>query len=309
MGNMIDEKVSVCVTVYNESKETINKLLTALNRQTLKPNEIILIDASEKTQRFKKSKTLSNLKIINKTGISRSGGRNIAIKKAKNEIVAITDSGCIPHKDWLEKLTDPFKNENVDVVSGFYKMVSRNNFEKTEAVFLGVAQKDMNSDFMPSARSMAFTKTIWKKAGGFPENLNDTAEDNVFNLNLLKTGAKFVVAKNAIVDWYMPETIKNYYLKIKNYARGDAQSGIWWHPVKKWKTHNLKVMTIFVRYMLFVFVFVNLGYGYLGGIMGIYMLYAYKKASMWGIILQFISDFACIIGFSHGIFSYCIKRN
>ena len=79
--------------------------------------------------------------------------KNIAIKKAKNEIVAITDAGCTPHKDWLEKITEPFKKTDNDVVAGGYQMVAQNNFEKAEAVFLGVKQQDIKSDFLPSLRS------------------------------------------------------------------------------------------------------------------------------------------------------------
>ena len=283
-------KVSVCVTIFNEPQETVNKLLNALKNQTLKPDEIIVINA----------KYYNNC--------SRSEGRNIAIKKAKNEIIAITDAGCIPRKDWLQKLTNPFNKENIDVVSGFYNMIARNNFEKAEAVFLGVSEKNIDSDFLPSARSMAFTKTIWKKAGRFPESLNDTAEDTIFNLNLLNIGAKFVVAKNAIVDWYMPNNVFLFAKKIKNYAKGDSRSGVWWHPVKKWQTHNIKVLTIFLRYIFgAVLFFVN---SFLFAMyIAFYALYALRKAGLWGICLQFISDFSCIIGFSHGILSNCFKRN
>ena len=152
---------------------------------------------------------------------------------------------------------------------------------------------------MPSARSMAFTKTIWKKAGGFPEKLDNTAEDTVFNINLVKAGAKFVVCKDAIVDWQMPDSIFNFYLKIFNYARGDAQSGIWWHPVKKWQTHNIKIMTIFLRYILFL---------YFPWLILIYILFSFFKAGLWGIVLQFVSDIAGIIGFTHGILQTSIKR-
>lgn len=281
-------KASVCITIFNENEETISRLLTALNNQTLKPNEIIIIDA----------KDYGNC--------SRSKGRNIAIKKAKNEIIAITDAGCVPHKDWLYEITKPFGStlheatKGTDVVSGGYRMVAKNSFQKAESVFLGVKQQDIKENFMPSARSMAFTKTIWKKAGGFPEKLGDTAEDTVFNLNLIKAGAKFVVSQNAIVDWQMPTSIKNFYLKIKNYARGDAQSGVWWHPAKKFKTHNLKILSIFLRYILFFY------YPYF---ILIYVVYAYFKAGFYGILLQFVSDFACIIGFSHGILQSSLKRN
>ena len=284
------KKVSVCVTIFNEPQESVNKLLNALDNQTLKADEIIVIDANDYNN------------------CSRSEGRNIAIKKAKNEIIAITDAGCIPHKDWLKKLTDPFKNESVDVVGGFYEMITNNHFQEACKIFLGVNGKDVKEDFLPSARSMAFTKTIWKKVGGFPESLNDTAEDTIFNLNLLDVGAKFTVAKNAIVDWYMPENIFLFMKKVKNYAKGDAQSGIWWHPVKKWQTHNIKVLTIFLRYifgavLLFVNSFLFVIY------VTFYIAYAYRKAGLWGICLQFISDFSCIIGFSHGILSNCFKRN
>lgn len=281
-------KASVCITTFNENEETISRLLTALNNQTLKADEIIIIDA----------KDYGNC--------SRSKGRNIAIKKAKNEIIAITDAGCVPHGDWLYEITKPFGStsheatKGTDVVSGGYRMVAKNSFQKAESVFLGVKQQDIKENFMPSARSMAFTKSIWKKAGGFPEKLGDTAEDTVFNLNLIKAGAKFVVSQNAIVDWQMPTSIKNFYLKIKNYARGDAQSGVWWHPAKKFKTHNLKILSIFLRYILFFY------YPYF---ILIYVVYAYFKAGFYGILLQFVSDFACIIGFSHGILQSSLKRN
>jgi cellulose synthase/poly-beta-1,6-N-acetylglucosamine synthase-like glycosyltransferase len=278
-----NRKVSVCITAFSETEERVKKLLDALSKQNLKPEEIIIIDAKDYNN------------------CSRSEGRNIAIGKARNEIIAITDVGCLPYNDWLEKITNPFKKDNVDVVSGGYKMVAKNNFEKAESVFLGVKQNDMNEEFMPSARSMAFTKTIWKKAGGFPEDLDDTAEDTVFNLNLIEAGAKFVTAKNAVVDWEMTPTIKKFYLKIKNYARGDAQSCIWWHPVKKWRTHNIKVLTIFARYAFGLWLLAIGQYGILGGFIGIYIIWAYKKAGLWGILLQITSDFAAMRGFVYGV--------
>ena len=309
-------KVSVCITTFNESGERVNKLLDALNKQTLKPHEVIVADATLNTnyqESFIKQYSKLNLQFINKAGISRSVGRNIAIKKAKNEIIVITDVGCTPHNDWLEELVKPYEiatpsARNDIVVAGGYKMVAKNNFEKAESIFLGVNQDNMDGDFMPSARSMALTKSVWKKAGGFPENLDDTAEDTVFNLNLLKAGAKFVTAKNALVDWEMPSSIHDFGLKIYAYAKGDAKSNIWWHPVKKWQTHNIKVLSIILRYLVLVIsYFASQPLFWLLAIC--YMLYAFKKAGPWGILLQLTSDFACIIGFSHGILQTSIKRN
>jgi len=289
-------KVSVCITTFNENEETIKKLLDALNNQTLKPDEIIIIDAKDYNN------------------CSRSEGRNISISKARNEIIAITDAGCVPHKDWLEKITLRLRSGQgeTDVVAGGYEMIAKNNFEQAESVFLGVKQKDMNANFLPSTRSMSLTKTIWEKAGKFPEEFGNTAEDTIFNVMLFDIGAKFTIVKSAIVDWYLPDTITGFASKIYNYAKWDARSGIWWHPVKKWKTHNLKVLTIFARYALFSF------YPWL---ILIYIIYAYfkagfySKAGLYGILLQFVSDIASmsgfiagIIGFTHGILQTSFKR-
>lgn len=318
-------KVSVCITIYNEKEETIKKLLSGLEKQTLKPDEIIIVDASASPvfnlqltrpaslSIFNQFKNL-NFQLLHKRGVSRAEGRNIAIKKAKNNIIAITDAGCVPHKDWLQQLTKPFEittsqaSRNDIVVAGSYEMIFKNSFQKAEAVFLGIDLKDISDNFMPSARSMAFTKSIWKKAGGFPENLKNTAEDTLFNLNLINAGAKFVVSKNAIIDWLMPTTIYDFGFKIYGYAKGDAASGIWWHPIKKLKTHNIKVLTVFLRYLiLIILLLVNKPLCLVYVLC--YMLYGYNKARHWGIILQFVSDFACIIGFSHGILQTSIKRN
>ncbi len=283
--------VSVCVTIFNESKETVKSLLDALNSQTLKPDEIIIIDAKDYNN------------------CSRSKGRNIAIGKARNEIIAITDAGCVPHKDWLTRLCSKFQigeaGKNI-VVAGGYNMVTRNNFEKAESVFLGVITKNMDKDYMPSARSMAFTKSIWKKAGGFPEKLGNTAEDTLFNVELVKAGAKFVTAKKAVVDWYLPKSIKDFALKIYGYAKGDAESKIWWHPVKKWRTHNLKIMTVFARYVLGIGLFFANSYVFVL-YATLYTLYAASKAGLWGIPLQFVSDFAVIAGFLRGILKLCVR--
>lgn len=293
-------KVSVCITTFNEKKEDIQKLLDALNKQTLKSDEIILIDAKDYNN------------------CSRAEGRNIAIKKSKNEIIATTDVGCVPRKDWLEKLVEPFKiassqtPRNDTVVAGFYTMKYENNLQKAMRVFLGILPKNFDNNFMPSARSMAFTKTIWKKAGGFPESLKNTAEDTLFNVNLIKAGAVFTRVKNAIVEWGTPTTIFIFYFLFFNYAMGDAQSGIWWHPVKGFQSHNIKILSIYLRYaiglLLFVLSFKFSAFTlYLYILITLYLLYAIHKAGLWGLALQPVSDFAVMAGFARGIIKRCVK--
>src|SRR5260221_10892928 len=101
--------ISIIVTVLNEEK-TILQLLDALAQQTLLAHEIIIADggSQDKTcqlvEKYALTHSQLHIHLIHKNG-NRSVGRNAAISVAKNEWFAITDSGCVPYKDWLEKLS------------------------------------------------------------------------------------------------------------------------------------------------------------------------------------------------------------
>ncbi|MFH1610783.1 MAG: glycosyltransferase, partial [Patescibacteria group bacterium] len=211
--------ISVCITILNEEK-TISTLLDSLISQSKEPNEIIIIDggSEDKTLGIIKhfQKKYKFIKLL-KEKCNRAKGRNLAVDIAKNEIIVMTDAGCIPTKNWLKNITEPFLFSNVDIVVGFYHMIYKNKLQKAESFFLGVLPNNFSNTFLPSTRSMAFKKEIWEKVGGFPEYLDEAAEDTVFNYKLIKNNAKFVRVKNAVVEWGMPESIKDYFKKIFTY--------------------------------------------------------------------------------------------
>ena len=117
-------KVSVCFTVLNEER-TISKLLQGLLEQTKKPDEIVIVDggSSDKTveiiRHFQKKDKSIKL-VVEKCTIAE--GRNLSINLAKNEMVALTDAGCEPYRDWLENLVYFLRHKEIGVVAGFYEM-------------------------------------------------------------------------------------------------------------------------------------------------------------------------------------------
>ena len=300
--------ISVCITVLNE-ESGIAKLLDSLLAQTKKPNEIIVVDggSSDRTIEIithyqKKDRIIKLLK----EKCSRARGRNLGVEIAKGDIIAITDAGCIAEPNWIKNLTSPFENKEVEVVAGFYKMTALNPFEEAESVFLGVAPENFNVSFLPSARSLAFRKETWEKVGGFPESLEDTAEDTVFNYKLLKAGVKYARVKDAIVGWGMPTTLKDFYKKVFFYAKGDAKTKILFFPGKGLMSHNIKAILVFLRYILgiilVIFSFNSTPLLFILLILiSLYLFRAYKKAGFWGVVLQFTSDFAVMSGFLSGI--------
>ena len=292
-----------------DEEHSIAALLGSLFGQTRKPEEIIIIDggSADKTveiiRHFQKKDSRIRL-LVEKC--SRGRGRNLGVELARNEIIAMTDAGCVAKKNWLKKLTQPFETGEVDLVAGFYKMTGETPLQKAMAAFLGVGPSSFDIKFLPATRSVAFTKELWERIGEFPEGIN-TAEDTVFNHKAIEVGARIARVRNARVEWKMPETVQEFQSKIYEYAKGDVRSGIWWNSEKKFKSHNVKVLLVFARYLtgLIVLVLGILGHWYLFVYLFIglfiYCLRAFRKAGFWGIVLQFVSDVAVMRGFVAGI--------
>ena len=308
---------AICITVFNNEKNILNTFPILLRQLGCKDCLVIVDGGSEDDTRlilFKYKKEKNNLYFISKK-CYRAEGRNIAIENADSEIIVMTDIDCIPDKNWFKRITDPFKDKKIDVVAGFYKMTYTNKLQKAESFFLGVLPKDFSDSFFPSTRSIAFRKSIWKRVGGFPEELKNAAEDTVFNYRLIKNNARFARVKNAIVEWGMPETLGEYFKKIFTYSKSDVETKIWFYPNNMLMSHNIRSLFVLLRYIVF-FVILTLSFlkvvpfYYSFFILFMYLIYIFMKlfrafrevdTALIGIPVQIITDFAVILGFISGI--------
>ena len=235
--------VSVIVTVFNEAK-TINRLLKALAKQTYKPTEIIIVDGGSTDQTWKKlqswSHRLPQLKIFYQEG-NRAVGRNLAIKEARSKLVAITDAGCVPQSDWLEKLVKKYQKTNISVIAGYYRGVGRTSLESAIIPYvLVMPDKVDENNFLPATRSMLLTKKVWQNVAGFNEKL-DSSEDYDFALKLERAGVKIVFARDALVQWWPRTNLTDFAIMILEFAFWDIKAG---HLRKK-------VRLLFLRYLGF----------------------------------------------------------
>lgn len=324
-------KVSVCITVLNE-EGSVGELIDSLLTQTKKPDEIFIVDAgsTDKTleiiRHFQKKD--KRIKLLVEKG-STAHGRNMAIELAKYPIIASTDAGCVAKRDWLQKLIEPFKYKNVGLVAGFYEMQAKNPMQEAMNVFHGIAPQMYDpTTFLPSARSVAFRKVIWERVGGYSEKFEKAGEDTDFFYKIVKQGVKIVRVKEARVVWRESSTftLSKSMKKFYQYAKGDARSGIWWHPSKQLTSHNIKISLIFLRYLA-GFILLTLSFSKVDSLscpptcasfwrvilLLLLILYIFRsfrkvylqtnslKAGAWGIAIQFMSDFAVMGGFTSGM--------
>jgi GT2 family glycosyltransferase len=87
--------------------------------------------------------------------------------------------------------------------------------------------------FLPSSRSVLFSRAAWRAVGGYPEWL-DYGEDVVFDLALRRAGFRFGFAPEAVASFRPRGSLNAFVRQYFLYARGDGKAGLWWrrHAVR-----------------------------------------------------------------------------
>lgn len=221
--------VSVILTVKNEA-DTLPLLLDSLMHQSVWPDEIVVCDGGSTDDTLA---TLSlyqqwlPIKIIEAPGANISQGRNRAIAAASGNIIASTDGGVVLSPDWLQSLIAPIQERGVSVVSGWFEPDPFTDFEVVLGATVLPDRRDIKPDeFLPSSRSIAFQKSAWAAAGGYPEWL-DYCEDLIFDLNLRQNFGAFAFAPHAVAYYRPRRNLRAFGRQYYFYARGDGKANLW----------------------------------------------------------------------------------
>lgn len=221
-------------TVFNEAKR-LKDTIEDLKNQSVSPSEIIITDAGsndgtvEILEDWKRSSSVP-IKILIKPRCNVAEGRNLAINNSSYETIVSTDFGCRFHKDWLKSLTEPLVDENIMVVGGSFSVIEED--QKTlaakAAYILNNGYKvDVNAPwFIPSSRSIAYRKSVFKRIGGYCEWLTLAADDSVFGKELLAHNFKIFMVNKPYVFWGRHSEFKAYEKEAFRYGLGDGESRI-----------------------------------------------------------------------------------
>src|SRR5207249_4539116 len=114
-----------------------------------------------------------------------------------------------------------------DIISGNFKFDIHSDFEEAVVLATDSPHRETSSlaRYYPSSRSLAFRKSAWEAAKGYPEWLY-AAEDTLFNIRLRLLGYKFVFCRDAVVRWRPRQTWQGVASQHFNYARGNGRVGI-----------------------------------------------------------------------------------
>lgn len=223
--------VTVIMTVKNDAAGCA-VTLESLTDQTRPPDEIEVVDGGSHDYTRDVIRAVSarfpRLRLIEAPGANIAEGRNIGTQAATGAIIATIDAGCRAAPDWLENLVAPFETDpQTEFVAGFYRIEPHSLLERVVGLATMRGQLDPvdPATFNPSGRSMAYTKELWKRAGGWPEWLG-FSEDTLFDHKLRRMNARWRFAGDAVVHWRPRTTLRNVARQFYNYGTGRGHTQI-----------------------------------------------------------------------------------
>ncbi|HDT15602.1 MAG TPA: glycosyltransferase [Firmicutes bacterium] len=198
---------------------------------------------------------------------SKSPGhaRNAALKIVKGDIILFTDGDCAPHKDWIEKMVEPYlKDDKIGMVGGevYTLRTDPNNDTETyceQTGFLSIGdrvgmknggyypevKKDLPHEVNGSQTCPFFATanaSVSRKAADAIGNEfwhEPTGEDVDFNLRVLKAGYKLYFQPSAVVDHMHRVSPELFRKQLYGYGYG--------HPLLI-KMHSKKVLELYIDY-------------------------------------------------------------
>jgi len=120
--------------------------------------------------------------------------RNVALAEARGEIVAITDSDCVPAPGWLAALVAPFADPDVGVVQG--------RTEPDPAVpeeRWSVTQRLTGLTGRYETCNIAYRRRALREVGGFDESVGFFGEDTAAGWAVRRAGWEARYAPDALV--------------------------------------------------------------------------------------------------------------
>jgi cellulose synthase/poly-beta-1,6-N-acetylglucosamine synthase-like glycosyltransferase len=228
-------RVSVVICAYN-AERTMDACLASLRNLNYPDYEVIVVNdgstdrtpaiTAEHKAVYDADPNGPRMVVVDQPNRGLSIARNVGMEAATGEIIAYTDSDCVPDPDWLYFLVYKF------IRSG-YVAVGGPNFPPAEpsmvpaavAVAPGgpthVLLDDEVAEHIPGC-NMAFTKKVMKEANGFEPIFAAAGDDVDFCWRLQNKGYVVGFSPAATVWHYRRNTVKAYLRQQMGYGKAEA---------------------------------------------------------------------------------------
>lgn len=218
-------KVSLVATV-KDAAPFVGDFLASIEAQTRPPDEVVIVDGGSTDGTQALLRRAPRATVLEEPGANIARGRNLAVAAAAHDVIAVSDADCVLAPDWLERVVRPVE-DGAEVAVGFYRPLARGFFQACAAA-VSIKERDevRPGAFLPSARSLAFRRSVFEAAGGFPEWM-EIGEDMYLNHRWRALGVRMEHALDAVAYRRPRPTPGAYWRQFSGYAEADARGGLY----------------------------------------------------------------------------------
>ena len=218
--------VSIIIPVYNNS-EGLKQCLNALEKQTYPQDyyEIIVVDNGSEESLESVTSQFNNILWTYESQSGSYAARNKGLTIAKGEIIAFTDSDCIPHKNWLENgLAKLLENGNCGIVGGKINIIYQNVQHPTSVEIyemINSLKQDKNVEKFQAVTANLFTyRKVIETVGNFDSSLK-SGGDVEWSYRVHLQGYQILYAESACVDHPARRTFKELINRVSRTTGGN----------------------------------------------------------------------------------------
>jgi len=176
-------QVSVIIPVFNDS-ESLQRCLLALAKQTYARDlfEVVIVDNNSSEDIAGVVDKFARFGVVHEPKVGSYAARNRGISSSRGEVIAFTDSDCIPEPDWIENgvkaLTSaPGIGQVVGKVSLIYQQSQPNSIELYDELLMGFPQQRFVEEQHYGATANVFTfRSVINKVGTFNDSLKSIGD-------------------------------------------------------------------------------------------------------------------------------------
>lgn len=218
--------VSIIIPAYN-AESTLGACIEACLKQS-RPDqldatlEILVVDDGSTDGTAAIAQRYPGVRYIRQENAGPAAARNCGAKAAIGDILAFTDSDCVPRSDWVERLLRGFE-EGVGGVGGTYD-IENPAYRLARLVHYEIQARHAafgrEVDFLGSF-NVAYARAAFEAVGGFNEAFREASgEDNELAYRLHDQGWKLHFQPDAIVGHVHPS-------RLFSYLRAQKKHGYW----------------------------------------------------------------------------------
>ncbi|MBW6474516.1 MAG: glycosyltransferase [Anaerolineaceae bacterium] len=211
--------ISIVIRAFNEA-DHIGRLLYGISKQTFPNPEVILVDSGS-TDGTLAIASQYPVKVVTIEPENFSFGRslNTGIAASSGDLVVIISAHCYPvYPDWLEKLTQPFSNQNIGLSYGKQRGGETNHYCEHQFFKNYFPDNSVLQQAHPYSHNAnaAIRRELWKR---HPYNEDLTGlEDLAWSSWALESGYEIAYIADAEVIHLHNETYQQVYNRFKREA-------------------------------------------------------------------------------------------